>query len=231
MKQTDLFPILQQMTLFHNVNEGLLSDLAAGSMLHVLSKHQYVYVPGDTSSDLYILLKGTIKIGSYSTDYKEIIRDILPAGSIFGELAILSNEERDSFAMTMSPENTIIAINKTLIHKTLLHDTTLQMQILSTIGSRLRKAERRADDLIYKDAKTRILEYLKKAVLSQGKRIGFEHYLKHGLTQQDIASITGTSRQTVTSVLNELKKSNSIYFTRKSILIRDINNLQLASHH
>ena len=45
------------------------------------------------------------------------------------------------------------------------------------------------------------------------------------LTQQDIANLTGTSRQTVTSVLNDLKKSNLIYFNRNSILIRDLAKL------
>ncbi|MEO1713645.1 MAG: helix-turn-helix domain-containing protein [Bacteroidota bacterium] len=49
--------------------------------------------------------------------------------------------------------------------------------------------------------------------------------VKHCLTQQDIANITGTSRQTVTSVLNDLKKENLIYFNRRSILIRDMAKL------
>ncbi|MDF1867710.1 MAG: helix-turn-helix domain-containing protein [Saprospiraceae bacterium] len=50
--------------------------------------------------------------------------------------------------------------------------------------------------------------------------------LKHCLTQQDIANITGTSRQTVTSVLNDLKKENLIHFNRRTILIRDVNTLK-----
>ncbi|NRA51520.1 MAG: winged helix-turn-helix domain-containing protein, partial [Phaeodactylibacter sp.] len=45
------------------------------------------------------------------------------------------------------------------------------------------------------------------------------------LTQQDIANITGTSRQTVTSVMNDLRKSNLIYFNRRTILIRDLGKL------
>ncbi|MCB0680661.1 MAG: winged helix-turn-helix domain-containing protein, partial [Saprospiraceae bacterium] len=59
----------------------------------------------------------------------------------------------------------------------------------------------------------------------RGRKVGFETLLKHCLTQQDIANITGTSRQTVTSVLNELKKENLIYFNRRSILIRDLGRL------
>jgi CRP-like cAMP-binding protein len=49
--------------------------------------------------------------------------------------------------------------------------------------------------------------------------------LKHQLTHQDIANITCTSRQTVTLVLNELKKSDLIYFNRGKILVRDMASL------
>jgi CRP-like cAMP-binding protein len=52
-----------------------------------------------------------------------------------------------------------------------------------------------------------------------------ELLIKHSMTQQDIANYTGTSRQTVTSILNDLKKTNKIYFKRNSILIRDIASL------
>ena len=76
--------------------------------------------------------------------------------------------------------------------------------------------------MILKDARARIIDFLKDNARNQGKQIGYEMLLKHSLTQQDIANFTGTSRQTVTSVLNDLKKSNLIYFKRKSILIRDM---------
>jgi CRP-like cAMP-binding protein len=56
--------------------------------------------------------------------------------------------------------------------------------------------------------------------------VGYEMLVKHSLTQQDIANLTGTSRQTVTSVLNDLRKSDLIYFNRKSILIRDMTRLE-----
>ncbi|MFT5763438.1 MAG: CRP/FNR family cyclic AMP-dependent transcriptional regulator, partial [Saprospiraceae bacterium] len=83
----------------------------------------------------------------------------------------------------------------------------------------------RLESLIFKDARTRIIEFLKDSAEKRGRRVGYEMLLKHSLTQQDIANLTGTSRQTVTSVLNELRKSDLIYFNRRSILIRDMAKL------
>ena len=94
------------------------------------------------------------------------------------------------------------------------------------IGNRLKKAESRLESLIFKDARTRIIDFLKESAEKRGSKIGIDEMLvKHSLTQQDIANITGTSRQTVTSVLNDLKRSDLIYFNRRSILIRDIGRL------
>ena len=81
------------------------------------------------------------------------------------------------------------------------------------------------ESLIFKDARARIIDFLKETAIKRGRQVGYEHFFKHSLTQQDIANITDTSRQTVTLVLNDLRKSNLIYFNRNSFLIRDMNKL------
>ena len=97
--------------------------------------------------------------------------------------------------------------------------------IMNLFGSRIMRAENKLDSLIFKDARTRIIEFIKDSVASRGRRVGYEMLLKHSLTHQDIANITCTSRQTVTLVLNDLKKSDLIYFNRGKILVRDIAKL------
>jgi CRP-like cAMP-binding protein len=93
------------------------------------------------------------------------------------------------------------------------------------LSHRLQRVEERLANLVVKDARERIIEFLQDTASREGRRVGFETLVKHHLTQQEIASLTGTSRQTVTSVFNELKRSNLIYFNRNSILIRDVDKL------
>jgi CRP-like cAMP-binding protein len=64
--------------------------------------------------------------------------------------------------------------------------------------------------------------------VEQGSRIGFETLVRHNMTHQDIADMTGTSRQMVTAVLNQLKRSNLLHFNRKKILFRDLNALPVS---
>ena len=70
-----------------------------------------------------------------------------------------------------------------------------------------------------------MVDFLKELAVEKGKKVGFEVMVKNYLTHKDIAALTGTSRQTVTTILNELKEKNIINFNRRQFLIRDMNLL------
>ena len=82
------------------------------------------------------------------------------------------------------------------------------------------------ETLIFKDAKSRIVEFIKRIAGERGIPIGKETLIKTSLTHLDIAKLTATSRQTVTTTLNELKERNLIYFDRRRILVRDMGALK-----
>jgi CRP-like cAMP-binding protein len=82
------------------------------------------------------------------------------------------------------------------------------------------------ETLIFKDAKSRIVDFIKRIADERGVPVGKETLIKTSLTHQDIAKLTATSRQTVTTTLNELKENNLIYFDRRRILIRDMAALK-----
>ena len=94
----------------------------------------------------------------------------------------------------------------------------MNQKFIELITLKLNRAQNRCEALIVDDARKRVIDFLKLNAQHKEKKIGFEMLIKHSMTQQDIANYTGTSRQTVTSILNDLRKSNKIYFKRNSIL-------------
>lgn len=63
----------------------------------------------------------------------------------------------------------------------------------------------------------------------KGQRIGYEWVVRNFITHQEIANLTATSRQSVTTLLNELRNDGILTFDRKRLLIRDFDRLkQLA---
>ena len=185
-------------------------------------KYHFIYQSGDPADCIYFLDKGTVKIGTHSEEGKEVIKSILHPKAMFGELSLLGEERTTDFAKTMDSHTFYYVMKVSAFKEFARTNSKLSMKLITMLGRKLKNTERRLESMILKDARARIIDFLKDNARNQGKQIGFEMLLKHSLTQQDIANFTGTSRQTVTSVLNDLKKSNLIYFKRKSILIRDM---------
>ena len=79
---------------------------------------------------------------------------------------------------------------------------------MKIMGSRMLEMEQRLESLVFKDSRTRIIEFLKDLADKKGQRVGYEILVRKFMTHQDIANLTATSRQTVTTVLNELRNKN-----------------------
>lgn len=215
---------MRHLPLFQELNEAELRQLEAMSEHKIIKKNHFIYYADDASDAMYFLVKGIVKIGNEAEDGREVIKHILHPMAIFGELGLTGEQWRQDGAQAME-EVHVYRIPLCDFQKLMQCNYKLAMSVLAMIGNRLKRVEDRLESLMFKDARERIIDFLKDSATKQGKRIGYETLIKHCYTQQDIANITGTSRQTVTSVLNELKKSNLIFFNRRSILIRDMAKL------
>jgi CRP-like cAMP-binding protein len=189
-------------------------------------KDQFIYIPNEEASHLYMIAQGRVKIGHYLDDGQEVVSAILTTGEIFGELALAGEEKRRDFAQVMDNDTQICPLSIDELKSLMKEDKELSFRLLKLVGLRLMRLERKLELLVFKDARTRIIEFLKDAASWKGKKVGFETMIPTKLTHKDIAALTGTSRQTVTTILNELKEQNLIYFDRKKILIRDLANLK-----
>ena len=193
-----------------------------------IKRGEFIYFPNDNSNKIYFIEKGRIKIGAYSNDGREIIKAILQTNEIFGELGLVGEEKRNEFAQAM--EDTTLCILPIEITRTLMEQNQeFSIQITQMIGNKLLRTQRRLESLVFKDARSRVIEFLHDLGSEYGQRIGYEILVRKFYTHQEIASITGTSRQTVTTILNELRKKNFIYFDRKKLLIRDMKQLKNAA--
>lgn len=225
MKATSKLEFLSQFPLFDVLSEEELAYLDKSTEAKTYKKYDHVFLEDEPSETIFFLTKGVIKLGSHSNDGREVIKNILHPHAMFGELGLVGEERRRCFAEVMNEPAECLLLKVEDFKKLMNENHQLCFNVINLVGGKLRKAESRLESLIFKDARARIIDFLKDSVEKRGRRVGFEMLLKHTLTQQDIANITGTSRQTVTSVLNDLRKSDLIYFNRRSILIRDMQKL------
>lgn len=182
-------------------------------------KSDYIYFEQDRSNKIYLIEKGKVKIGYYNEEGEEVVKSILTRGELFGEKAILGEEQREEFAQSIDNQTSICPIGVETMHSLMRDNQTFSFKIYKFIGFRFKKLERRLQLLLFKDSKTRLLEFLDELCTDYGydcPETG-EKVIKHPYTQKDIASLIGTSRPTLNILLNELKAENRIDFNRKEI--------------
>ena len=189
-------------------------------------KGDTVYTVGESSNYSYVVKQGRVKIGAYAEDGKEIVKTILSSGEVFGELALAGESQRTEFAVALDADTVICPMTIDDMRARMQDNQEFSVSIFKMVGNRMRKLERRIELLVSKDARTRVVEFLRDLAEERGRKVGFEIMIPSHLKHQDIASLTGTSRQTVTTILNELKEQNIINFDRRKILIRDLEQLR-----
>lgn len=188
------------------------------------SKGEFIFKQNDPADKLYYIVSGRVKIGTESDSDRSVTKSILQAGEIFGEKVIAGAPKRRDYAQAL--ESTEICImSKHEMNGLFKEHNPLALFLLKLIGSRALKMEKRLESLVFKDSRSRIVEFLIDLNQEKGQRVGYEWVVRNFITHQEIANLTATSRQTVTTVLNELKSKDILTFNRKRLLIRDLDLL------
>jgi len=216
-EQVDLFKVLCP-TKFGNFTQD--------HSIKEYNKGEFVYFTDDPSSNVFLISNGKVKILNYSEEGDEIVKGILTKGDLFGEMAVLGEEKRSDFALAIDNKTSVCQMNIDLLRGLMQEDREFSFTINKLIGLRFRKLERRLDSLVFKDVRTRIIDFIKDLAAESGKTTNDRVIIEHFYTHKDIADLVGASRQTVTTIFNELKSDNQISFKRKLIEIPDLNNLR-----
>ncbi len=225
MKSGSVINLVSQVPVLSVLNSDELELLLTKTEKRVIPRFSYVYSPGSSSDCIYFLIEGMVKIAIQSENGREAIKSILDAPNIFGEHIITGESFCDEFAITMQEGAVILEMKVKDFRELMRNNHKVSEAFITFLGNKVKQIERRLEAQIFKNARDRIIDFIKESACKRGHRVGYDWFLKRNLTQQEIANYTGTSRQTVTEVFNELKKANQIYFNRNKILIRDSFNL------
>ena len=188
-------------------------------LVRVLKKNSILRFPEMQNKYVYLLKEGFVKIAVTNEEGKEVIKYLVKPGDLFGEIALLGMpESNEDYAMAL--ENSVVYFADVEQVKRWMHEyAELRINIYKQLGERIRKAEDRFLSFIFKDAHARISSFLSELASEFGKLTKEGYEIKNFLTHDDIAKLTDTSRQTVSSTLNELRDQNLIEYNNEVIQI------------
>lgn len=185
-------------------------------------KEDYIYFEQDSANKVYLIEKGKVKIGNYTENGNEIVKAILSKGELFGENAILGIDKRGEFAKSLDNTTSICPVSVDTMHDLMRVNKPFSFRIYKLIGFRIKRLERRLELILFKNAETRVDEFLKELAEDYGyccPKTG-DTVIKHPYTQKDIAHLIGTSRPTFNSIMNKFKEENRIDFSRNEIRLK-----------
>jgi len=215
------FAYLKSHPLFTNLPEQKIKDACACTKVKTVYRGETIDQGDSTYSKIHLLIKGKIKIVETDDMDNELIKDILTAYDVFGDLSLNGQSMPDESAEALTA-NTVICSFHTADFKRILQDNPyMALQYANTVNAKLNKLVGRHSDLVFRDAKSRLIRFIKNWARTDGNRVGDKIVLNNYLTHSDIAGVIATSRQSVNVLFNELRDSGMIFYNRKRIELND----------
>ena len=209
--------ILKDIALFASVAEDELHQIRKHIILRDYGKHQTILHEEETSEFMYIIIKGKVKISRTGRDGKEAILSMHGSGEFFGELSLIDGRTTPASVIAVE-HSTVAIISKSHFYSLIYTQRKVLENLLKILCSRLRESWQKIEMLNFNDASQRLKMLLNMLSETYGEKTREGMVLRVRLIHQDMADMTGLTRETVTRVLDKWKKSGEIDILRSKYI-------------
>ena len=190
----------------------------------IIEKRRHLELGDAQNGKIYYVKKGRLKAVYQSHDDRTLIHQIVSEGEFLG-LELLSGQYLSNKSIIAMERSEVIAVQAETMKRIIHQNTEMSCVVIQLLGKRLEELEQRVEHLIFDNSRDRVINLLINLIRTKGQRVGYEMMLSWSPTHQDLAALSDTSRQTVTTLLNELRRKGILTFNRRRILVRDMQRL------
>ena len=203
--------------LLQGMNQEAVHRINAMTRITKRRRGEWVFVHGDPADSIYLLQKGRMKITALSEDRHEVVHEIIGPGEIFGDTSTILHIPRTTSAQALET-SLLCEIRQKDFESLLTEYPELSLQLLKSVGLRLKKAEAQLLNVICNDVSTRVREALID-LMAPESGVQPDQPVRIKITQQDLANLIGASRQKTWAALKELEDSSVLKLRYGSILV------------
>lgn len=215
---------LKRCDLFERLTPAQKRRLEGSAVMRTFRRHEIIYFPTEPGQSVLVLAKGRVKIKALAPDGQETILAFIGDGELFGELALLDSEPRNEYAEAVE-ESLVLAIPREDILWLMAQRPDIALHITKLLGFRRRRIENRLRNILFRSTRERIVALILELVESHGKRVGTCWEIGLPLSHQELASLVGATRETVTLTLGRLQYEGFIEVKRRRIVVRNRERL------
>lgn len=214
--------LLRNYDLWCELSDEEYDELNVAHHFIEAKKGEYIYFDSQHLNKLYFVKDGHIKIGYVDEEGNEIIKEIVSEGEIFGQFALEKNNLNGEFARAYKGNVSLCAFSIEDFEKILKKKPELAIKYSKQVGEKLRRAEFRLLNMLNKDVRSRLLAFFYHLGIMNGYDGTTAPFsINNFLTHDDIAKLIGSTRQTVTTIINELEAEGLLKVNRKKITLPD----------
>lgn len=215
---------LKSCSLFEQLAPEDVALLESRARSRSFGRKQSIYVPQEQSDSLLVVASGRVKLYHITPDGKESLLAFIERGDVFGELALLDESSRDEFAEAMLPTQ-IVLIPGRIVRDLMAQRPALAMSITKLIGLRRKRVEQRMKSLLFRSTRDRLVHALLDLATQYGRNSPRGMDLDLKLSHQDLASMIGSTRESVTLLLGQLQYERLLFVEKRMITLVELSKL------
>jgi CRP-like cAMP-binding protein len=217
--------LLKKVPLFAEFSDSDLVAVASLAQTRRYAKHAVLVYEGDPGDALFIVTAGNVAVTRVSNDGKETILSILKDGDFFGEMGVLDASPRSATIKALRDVEVAILARKDFLDL-LSKSPHMSLSLVLALSSRLRATNQAIQAAAYQDIRTRLASLLINLEKNFGEKADGGVRLTLRLTNQEMANMIGTTRETVNRMLNRFWDEKMIDMRTANIVIADHDRLQ-----
>ncbi|HEV8280272.1 MAG TPA: Crp/Fnr family transcriptional regulator [Candidatus Limnocylindrales bacterium] len=217
--------LLRELELLSGLSETDIEAIGHATTMTHCHPGQVILSPDDPPDRIHILKKGKVRVYRVTPDGKQLTLDIYDKGTILGDMRLLGQDPiPEAYAETIDAA-VICTISPDELRRLVERHPIIGVNIITFLSRRLQEAERELESMAYQ----RVGQRLARKLIDLAQRFGVETVrgtlIEARLTQQELAEMIGTTRETLAHTLSDFRRRDLLDTAHHQVVIRDAERL------
>jgi len=186
------------------------------------AKGTVLFHEGDSGKEMYVVQSGLVSISKRARDVEKVLATLGP-GEFFGEMAIISNKPRTATA-TVAETSRCLVIDPRTFEAMVRGNAEIAIRMIKKLADRLQEADQQIENLLLRDANSRVVHHLARAAETRGKSV--PGGVKVEIVYPSLPAALGISPLQLRGVLEKLTKAKLAVIEPDGIVVPDAKKLR-----
>ena len=204
--------------LFHALQIPAIEDLTQRVTVRRVSVHSTVVSQDEPGESMFVIMSGRVKVVIFGENGREVTLSILRPGDSFGEMSLFDGESRSANCIAIEPTTLLVLGREDLLRHLSNHPRTA-LNLLGEMARRLRRADESIAQLALCDVNERLIYRLVNLAKEEGTESPEGVLVRRRPTQQELANMIGSCRETISRAFNQLARDGLIIPRGRALVV------------